>query len=273
MEDPGPAELRFSDFRMERHAEGGLWSATIKVHGRENLIKYLYGSVLGFFVETWGYGLQEYFEGYVVETVLNLPPDRFTKSIDFLANKTWMRADVDDDGTVDRSTVLENADSQARYGTSEIVMSGGQIQGLVVADQAVQGYIDLRAFPKPSADFGGATGSVYLELFCRGIAHTLSKRVYNQTADTGTQSMSSQFQDIVDAVGEFIASRRRDANTTVVTKEYDADRKALDILTNMAALGDAQFSRWLVQGTGKSCTSVKGRRLVLKQASPVVKPA
>jgi hypothetical protein len=72
--------------------------------------------------------------------------------------------------------------------------------------------------------------------------------------------------------GEFINSLERGPNTTTVTKELDADRKARDIIDDMAALGDADNNRWLVQGRGRTATSVKGRRVVFKQAAPVVVP-
>jgi hypothetical protein len=133
----------------------------------------------------------------VVEVVFNLPPDQFTKTLDQIGNATWMRADVDGDGTVDRSTELQNTDSQGKYGTTDLVISGGQIQGLTVADQAVQAFLDLKAFPKPAADLGGGRGQAYIELFCRGWINTLGNRVWNQTADTGTQAMSAEIRDII----------------------------------------------------------------------------
>jgi hypothetical protein len=72
--------------------------------------------------------------------------------------------------------------------------------------------------------------------------------------------------------GEFIASLDRGPNTTSVTKELDSDRTARDLIDDMAALGDADNNRWLVQGRGRTATSVRGRRAVFKQASPVVVP-
>jgi hypothetical protein len=270
--DVGLCELYFEDYRPTLQAQGWFQGASFRVLGRENLLKELYANALGRMAEAWGYGLKQYFEGRVVEVTFNLPPDRFTKSLNDLANKSWMRADYDGDGTVDRTTVLQNLDSQSKYGIVDTILAGGEVEGLNVGDQAVQALIDLSAFPKPAADLGGGAGQPYIELFCRGFIHTLSNQVYNQTADTGTQSMSAQIKDIVDAKGEFIASLDRGPNTTSVTKELDSDRKARDLIDDMAALGDADNNRWLVQGRGRTATSVKGRRLVFKQAAPVVVP-
>jgi hypothetical protein len=133
----------------------------------------------------------------VREATFNLPPDRFTKTLDQIANKTWMRADYDGDGTVDRTTVLQNTNSQGKYGIVDMILAGGEVEGLNVADSAVQTLLDLRAFPKPAADLGGGSGRPYVEIFCRGYINTLSNQVYNQTANTGTQSMSAEIKDII----------------------------------------------------------------------------
>jgi hypothetical protein len=189
--------MYFSDYRPSYQSEGWFHSASFRVHARENVLKELYANGLGRMVEVWGYGLKQHFEGRVVEVVFNLPPDQFTKTLDQIGNRTFMRADVDGDGAVDRSTVLQNTDSQGKYGTTDLVISGGQIEGLSVADQAVQAFLDLKAFPKPAADLGGGRGQAYIELFCRGWIQTLGNRVWNQTADTGTQAMSAEIRDII----------------------------------------------------------------------------
>jgi hypothetical protein len=193
----GPAELYFDDYKPNLQAQGWFHGASVKVFGRENLLKELYANALGRMMEAWGYGIKQYFEGRVVEVVFNLPPDRFTKTLDQVANNTWMRADYDGDGNVDRTTVLENAASKAKYGIVDTILAGGEVEGLTVGNQAVQSFLDLRAFPKPGADLGGGSGRPYIELFCRGYIHTLSNQVYNQTADTGTQSMTAEIRDIV----------------------------------------------------------------------------
>ena len=268
----GPCELYFDDYKPNLQAQGWFHGASFKVYARENLLKELYANALGRMMEAWGYGIKQYFEGRVVEVVFNLPPDRFTKSLDDVSNNTWMRVDYDGDGVVDRTTVLQNVASKAKYGIMDLILAGGEVEGLNVGDQAVQAFLDLRSSPKPAADFGGGSGRPYIELFCRGFIHTLSNQVYNQTADTGTQSMSAEIKDIVTAKGEFINSLDRGPNTTTVTKELDSDRKARDLVDDMAALGDADNNRWLVQGRGRTATSVKGRRAVFKQAAPVVVP-
>jgi len=205
MDTLGHAEARFQKYTPLDRAEGGYWAASFTVLAREIIVKELYENALGRTIEAWGYGLEPDFEGRIEEIVFVLPPDRFTIGLRTLGNKAHMRADLDGDGEVDRSTIIEHAESQALYGIADGVMSGGQLSGESVADQTIQSLINLRALPKPAAQFGGETGVSTIEVFARGFITTLEQRVYNQTANTGNQSLSSQVRDVIDIVYEDVA--------------------------------------------------------------------
>jgi len=269
---PGFIDAVFSEFAPEEHAEGGYYSCRFKIRSRETVLKEMFERGLGRWIEAWGYGLEPEFEGMIVEMTYNLPPDRFTISLEPVVNKGIMRADVDGDGTVDRSTLLQNVPSQEQYPISQLVLGGGEVQGNPVADQTVQQYLDLRAFPRPSMTLGGGSGDEYLEVFVRGFVWTLSRSIYNQTAVTGTQSMTAEVRDILDDQGEYVGSQKRDANTTVVARVLDADRRPWDLIVDMTKLGDAQSFRWLPQIYGRRCTTAVGRAFFLKQAAPPVIP-
>ena len=202
MDTPGYAEAKFHNYTPIVRAEGGYWAATFTVHARENILKELYENALGRRVEVWGYGLEPNFEGRIEELVFVLPPDRFTKNLRGLSNKAHMRADVDGDGEVDRTSVIENEESQNLYGIAEGVMSGGQLSGVAVADQAIQSHVNLRALPKPAVSLGGegCGGIATIEIFVRGYITTLEQRLYNQTDDVGNQSLSSEITDIIELV-------------------------------------------------------------------------
>jgi len=202
MDTIGHAEARFQKYTPLDRAEGGYWAASFTVLARELILKELYENALGRVVEVWGYGLEPDFEGKIEEVVFVLPPDRFTIGLRTLSNKAHMRADLDGDGEVDRSTIIEHAESQDLYGIADSVMSGGQLSGESVADQTIQSLINLRALPKPAAQFGGETGVSTIEVFARGFITTLDRRVYNQTAETGNQSLSSQIIDVIGERGE-----------------------------------------------------------------------
>ena len=266
---PGFMDAAFDEYRPAERAEGGFWGTSFRIFARENVLKELFQNGLGRHVEAWGQGLQQDFEGYIDEMTFNLAPDKFSISLENMANQMWMRADTNADGVVERTTTKTSAESQERFGIKDLVLSGGEIIRLATANQAVQTFLDLKAFPRPEARIGGAKGDrPSLEIFCRGYIHTLGWRVYNSTSPTGTQSLTSQVKTIVDAVGPFVASQDRDSNTTSVTREYDADRKALDILFDLVRLGDINFNRWLLYMVGKSATDPVGRKLILREAAP-----
>lgn len=62
-------------------------------------------------------------------------------------------------------------------------------------------------------------------------------------------------------VAQFVARSELRTNSTLVSKIYDADRKAGDIVSDIARLGDAGYKRWLVYMTD-------GRTFVYDQATP-----
>jgi hypothetical protein len=270
---PGFSDATFLNFTPEERAEGGLHSVRFEMYGRLTTLKEMFERALGRWVEVWGYGLELEFEGIITEAIFNLPPDRFTNTLEPVANKGVMRADLNADGVVDRSTTIQNAASQEQYPISDLVLGGGQVEGLVVADQTIRQYINLRALPRPSLQLGGASGEVHLELFARGFIWTLARQVYNQTALTGAQSMSAEVRDILSSgKAEYVARQVREANTTSVTREHDADRRPMDIIVDMTRLGDANNNRWLAAMRGRSCVSAVGRVFLLKQAAPPIKP-
>ena len=270
-EGSGYAELEYTDYQVEDRADGGLWTCTFKVYGRPTLLKELFENGLGRQMESWGDGLQQDFEGMIFEMVYNLPPDSYSINLDNMANKMFMRTDYNADGSVDRTTTLTNADSEARYGIKEQILSGGQTTSLTVADQAVQAYVDLVGTPQPEVSIGGASGDdEHLEVFCRGYIETLNWRTYNQTSSTGNQGSSAEAADVVTAAGQFVARQTIKPNATSVTKVYDADRRAFDILESNARLGDSSNNRWIVYMKGRTATQAIGREFVFEQASPAV---
>ena len=147
MDARGHAEAQFSKYTPMDRAEGGYWASSFTIHSRELILKELYENALGRIIEVWGYGLEPDFEARIEEIVFVLPPDRFTIGLRTLGNKAHMRADLDGDGEVDRSTIIEHDESQDLYGIAEGVMSGGQLASESVADQTIESLINLRALP------------------------------------------------------------------------------------------------------------------------------
>ena len=191
------ADGYFDSYAPDERAEIKYHGVAFRVYGRENVLKELFENGLGRHVEVWGDGLRQDFEGQIAELVYSLPPNRYEKSLDNVVNKIKMRVDYDDDATVERSTAKTNDSSDARFGTKEQVISGGELPSLTVADQAVDTFLALRGYPIQSPKFGAGRGEEYVEVFARGYGDTLNWRVWNQTDDTGTEGTSTQISDII----------------------------------------------------------------------------
>lgn len=200
-------------------------------------------------------------EGFVNKVVVNTGTTKIQANREDMANKIFVR--YNDAGTVKRSTTITNTDSSGRYGIKERVLVGGEVS-LGVADQHAQQVIDWIGWPSPAVREINLGGRVLdrpsLEISCLGYWHTLSDRVYNQTALTTDADLSVVIANIITAVGEFIASTDIDDNTTQIAQEYDADRAGGDIIQSALALGDGAFHRW-VGGVGP------GRIFYAKQAA------
>lgn len=250
----------FADYQDDDRAMGGFWSCSFKYYATPNELYDMFDRGLTREIVAYGYGSRVLHEGFINKMILNVPPDRLTTSIESVFNKMHMRSDYDADNVTERSTTLENTDSQDQFGVKQRVMGGGQLNSLTVADQAVQSLLDTRGWPSVAIDRGRAGGDTYLEIFGRGWIETLNWTLYNQTALSGTQGLSAQFVAVfTDA--EYIASIEYETNSTLVTKIYDADLKRWSIGVNLAKLGDSNNDRWIAY-------MIEGRKLHLKEAAP-----
>jgi hypothetical protein len=100
-----------------------------------------------------------------------------------------------------------------------------------------------------------------LAITCWGYFRTLYWMTYNQTALTGSDYVSTIIAAVITACGQFVGATSIANNPTLVTKEYDADRFAGDILFGLTKLGDSAFRRYVIG-------MYEGRRLIYEQAAP-----
>lgn len=236
------------NYKDDDRAMGGYWTSSFRTRFSDNQMYDFFERGLGRQMKSYGYGSRCLHEGMIYEMTLNVPPDQYTISLESMVNEMLMRADYDDDGATERSTTIESAASQARFGTKTRVLGGGQVEGLSVADQAVQTALNQAAFPSPSFARGAGSGEPYLEIFSRGYIYMLAWEIYNQTVSTGTQGLTATFADVV-ANAQYVARIVTDPNSTTTNKVHDADRKILDIIINLAKLGDSFNNRWAVYMT------------------------
>jgi len=240
-----PEEAKFDKY-VQEDRDGGYYRASFNVYFDPVASSEFLENGLGRHIEVYDSQSILIFEGFIFEIVRDIGGTLSSISLQNMINRVWMRSDHDGDQAVERGTPLSVLISQARYGIKEGVLSGGELEGLSVADQSTQQYLDWRAYPNPESDIGAGSGIPHLQIYCRGYIETLAWRVYNQTALTGTQNAGAQIENILDAVGQFVKSYKLSPNSTQVTKEYDSDRRADDTIRGIASLGDQHSQKWIV---------------------------
>ena len=269
---PGMVRENFSNLSIEHRAMGGFWQASFYYHDTPIALRQFFADGLGRDVRLTNQRGMIGFEGFVsTMRLVGLTPGIMTRSLDKVANKVWVRY-KDSGGTFTRSSNGSGLNSQARYGIKELPLSGGQLQSATTANNVSAMVVARRQWSKiviEQMQLGGKKGAKaekqYLEIRCQGYIHTLRWRVYNQTASTGTQSANLQLADILAATGQYIKNTRIDQNTIGVTKEYDADKWAMDVCFDIAKLGDVLTppQRWV-------CYMDIDRTFVYEPAAPSV---
>jgi len=262
----GPA--RVQGLRLENRADGGYYRCRFRLLGdrvflSEMLLRGLMRDVKA--TNNWG---KPIWEGFVFEMVLETGGAEIRISLRELWNKIHLRYRLTGTTTTVRSTVMEDAESQARFNIKQYVLTGGELESVAVADQVAQAFLDLHKWPKPTPSrisIGGSrrssAGGSYIDVEAHGYMDTLNWQVYNQTVLTGNQGVSAQVGDIIAAVGPFVASTEIETNPTLVTKVYDQDRFAGDLVKDLARLGDGSYRRFI-------CYMTSGRKLVFAAATP-----
>jgi hypothetical protein len=257
-----PEEAKFNNYQQEDR-DGGYYRASFNVFFDPVASAEFLENGLGRHIEVYDTQSILAFEGFIFEIVRDAGGTLSSVSLQNTINRMVMRADYDDDQVVERGTTLSNTESQAKYGIKDGVLSGGELSSLSVADQTAQQYLDWRAFPNPEPDIGAGSNVPHVEIYCRGYIETLMWRLYNQTILTGNQAADDQISDMLDSAGQFVKNKKLTANSTLVTKEYDADRRLLDIIYGIAALGDSRYNRWIAY-------MKEDRTFYYEQAAPTV---
>ena len=184
-------------------------------------------------------------EGCIGKIEENTGTTKSETDINNVFNRQWCRYN---DAGIQRSTVFNDADSQARIGIKERAIIGGEVS-LGVADQYIEGLMGWTSFPAPytrQIDFTqNVAASPGLELVCYGYWHTLFRRTYNQTIASGDAAASAIVDAIITDVGEFVSSTEIEDNISQIEQEADTDRMAGEIITSICAVGDGGLNKWI----------------------------
>jgi hypothetical protein len=248
---------------------GGMLSASFSVRpaSRDEALQLLH-SGLGRNVELFDDKGRKDWEGFINTVELATGTATLSNSLNDVGNKVWARYTAVGGTTVSRSTVYQKTVSQSQLGIKELVLSAGEVSSAVAAQWA-SNYLDTvyQATPRlDGIDTGGtALAQPRLTIKCLGYVHALSWRTYNQTASTGSDTAQNVIMAIVTACGQFVKTSYIGPNATPVTKEYDQDRKAYDIIDSICQLGDSNKYAWVWGMT-------TDRHFYYDAAAPAVRP-
>ena len=250
---------QFGGYTHKKRAMGGNYRASFTLHGDLTELTTFFESALGRHVEAWNHRGQGVWDGIIFE--LELALGGFSKKITLsaLANEIWMRY-YNGAATV-RSTAQTDAVSIARYGTRQLILSGGKTTS-ALADQGCLTHLNISKDPSvPTLRWTGPVSSeATLFVDCRGYWDTLFWQAYNQTAVSGAVDASTVVASVITAKGEFIDSTDIETNSTQIEREIDSDTWAGDFIQAIARYGDSEYNRWV-------CGVGWGRRFYYRQAA------
>lgn len=245
---------QLSSYEHEIVADGGYWSAKMRINGQQLDLENWYERGLGRRIVTYSPDGVTVWEGIVNTIKLNL--GGLTKTIGPLldiANKVGLiYSYIDTTGgtpvTGLRLTTdwAQNAASIIRYGILERILSSSGATP-TDADEIRDMYLAENATPARSEELTLSGGDVGMELECIGAVRFTERFTYNSTA-TGAQNLSAKLQAVLDAdPNSFILQdfSGLDTNTLQVAAYDNDNRVAWNIIKELVAKGDASSNRWI----------------------------
>jgi hypothetical protein len=251
-----PGKEGYRGFTKEDRADGNFWRCGFLLTGSINFLKNTMANDLSKMILVTDEENQDLWEGLVYEMELNTGVALYRTSLADMFNHVKIRYRITGAGTPTISTPLENAVSQARFGIREYVMTGGELENAIVADQPVQRFLDMHHTPKiPPVQLGlagrrsdhqikGVTDRPHIMVKCRGFDDTLDWQIYEHDV-AGNQAVSAQIKDILDAKAQFVASYTLQANSTSVSTQYKTDRRSGGIIRDCTRLGGPGPERFI----------------------------
>lgn len=241
-------------FRFEKTATEGYKSATINLPATANEIA-RWQNGLGRDVTFWGSGIL--WNGFINQIEI-VAGDLALDLGELLA--------ISNDVTVQYQTITYNtnppvggestttsaatdADSQARYGVLEQILSGGQGTATEM-EQLRDTYLANYKDPQPSQRLQLNTGTrIEIRLSLEGYYRYLDRYYYAQTASSGTQDADAKIAAVLAADPNNIILNKGfiDANTLQVAQYEDEGRSGLSVIQDVVNRGDTSDNRWLFQ--------------------------
>ena len=267
-----PGKEGYRGFQKEDRADGNFWRCSFLLTGSIVYLKKIMRDYLSKMTLVHDEENQPLWEGFVYEMELNTGIATYRTSLAEMYNHVKIRYRVTGAGAPTISTPLENAVSQGRFGIREYVLTGGELENAMVADQPVQTFLDAHHTPKiypvslglsgRRADYQikGVTDRPHIRVMCRSYDDTLDWQIY-ENAVAGNDPAPTVIGAILAAKAQFVAGYSLGGNPTLVSTEYGTDRRSGSIIKDITRLGDRNNQRWVTFWT-------LGRHFHYEEAAP-----
>ena len=191
-------------------------------------------------------------QGYINSMTLTQPGSRSGLSLDNMFNLVGVKYTQINSGlnppgeSSERTTKVQDTDSQDKYGIKQITYSP-PVEKLkqTVAEQMRDTFLEQYREPRRSASVVTRASEPRLHIKCKGYKHTLSWIIYRQVVGTGDKNANLIIADMLSYGGQFINSSELDTNTSQVHKYYNDAFTILELVDNIAGLGDSSDNRWV----------------------------
>lgn len=241
-----------TDYSHEISAFGGYWSARIRLDGRQVDLEDWYERGLDRRIVAYSPDGLVVWEGFVNSVRLTLGGLQKTIGpVLEIANNvrliySFITTGGQDIGLRLTTADADDADSQARYGILEKVLSTGGVTS-TNADQLRDMYLLERARPQRSDDFtigGGGTG---VELDCAGYVRRLETYAYDDSA-LGVSAIETKIATVLDDDPNNILGSSNallEASGLNVLSFDDDNRVAMNVIKELVQLGNSSADRML----------------------------
>lgn len=234
-------------------AWGGYDTASFTIKDRQDRVETWLDDGLGRCVVCYSPALDTIWQGFVNQVSASLGRLSVTRGplIDSANRISVVYSTIDTSvsppimGVRVKTAAVNNTDAQAKYGVIEKVLStGGATQAN--AEQIRSTYLLENAWSPTTSGLGETGSEPSVTLDCLGYVHWFKTYVYNYTANSGTQNLSTKLQAVIDAQLNTIISGYDIASNTLAMDRYENDDKtAWDLLKALTAMGDANSARYL----------------------------
>ncbi|MFH1635312.1 MAG: hypothetical protein ABIG63_15075 [Chloroflexota bacterium] len=238
-------------------ATGGYHSLSLTDRSKQLDVEEWLANGLMRHIEVWSEAPIHVWEGFVDSITASLGSLSFTLGpVTQIANRVsiiYSPVDTSTDppavGITTDTVIVENIDSQARYGIWPVILTAGTTT-LTDAEEYANSYLNHHAWPVATRQVNTEGNDVSITIDCLGYFHMLN---YPYAAvGPGTQDASAKIDAIVNNTSNpnsswlpFNRTFIDSSNTLQVIQAEDQNRLASNIIKEIAALGDISDNRWL----------------------------